>query len=33
VENALDVDGLEILESPLSPQRLFELFHGEEKDA
>ncbi len=32
VENALDVDGLEILESPLSPQRLFELFHGEEKD-
>ncbi|MBE9479776.1 MAG: xanthine dehydrogenase family protein molybdopterin-binding subunit [Chloroflexi bacterium] len=33
VENALGVDGLEILESPLSPQRLFELFHGEEKDA
>jgi carbon-monoxide dehydrogenase large subunit len=33
VENALNVDGLEILESPLSPQRLFELFHGEEKDA
>ena len=33
VENALDVEGLEILESPLSPQRLFELFHGEEKDA
>ncbi len=33
VENALDVDGLEILESPLSPLRLFELFHGEEKDA
>jgi CO/xanthine dehydrogenase Mo-binding subunit len=32
VENALGVDGLEILESPLSPQRLFELFHGEEKD-
>ena len=32
VENALDVDGLEILESPLSPQRLFELFHMEEKD-
>jgi len=27
------VDGLEILESPLSPQRLFELFHGEEKNA
>ena len=33
VENALDVEGLEILESPLSPQRLFELLHGEEKDA
>jgi len=33
VENALDVDGLEILESPLSPQRLFELLHVEEKDA
>ncbi len=33
VENALGVDGLEILESPLSPQRLFELFYGEEKDA
>ena len=33
VENALDVEGLEILESPLSPQRLFELFHGEEKNA
>ncbi|MEA1976339.1 MAG: xanthine dehydrogenase family protein molybdopterin-binding subunit [Chloroflexota bacterium] len=31
VENALEVEGLEILESPLSPQRLFELFHGEEK--
>lgn len=30
VENALGVEGLEILESPLSPQRLFELFHGEE---
>ena len=33
VENALGVDGLEILESPLSPQRLFELFYEEEKDA
>ncbi len=33
VENALDVDGLEILESPLSPQMLFELLHGEEQDA
>jgi len=33
VENALGVDGLEILESPLSPQRLFELLHGEETEA
>ncbi len=33
VENALDEEGLEILESPLSPQRLFELFHGKEKEA
>jgi carbon-monoxide dehydrogenase large subunit len=33
VENALGVDGLEILESPLSPQMLFELLHGEEQDA
>ena len=33
VENALNKDGLEILESPLSPQMLFELFHEEETDA
>ncbi len=32
VEDALHRPGLEILEIPLSPNRLFELFHGEEQE-
>ncbi|MGD8634768.1 MAG: molybdopterin-dependent oxidoreductase, partial [Anaerolineales bacterium] len=31
IENALDEDGFEILESPMSPLKLFELYYGEKE--